>query len=167
MRAIFSPCGNFRYRLEREVQPDGPVFAFLGVNGSTATAEIDDQTVRKWNGFALRNGCSRYIVGNAFAYCATDVSALASVSDAIGPENDRHLALIIQDADVLVACWGARSKLPDSLHPRLDWLRDQLFLSGKPVKTFGLSKSGDPLHPLMLAYATPLVDWCPSGFDLL
>ena len=31
--------------------------------------------------------------------------------------------------------------------------------SGKPIKVFGLSKSGDPLHPLRLPYTTNLVDW--------
>jgi hypothetical protein len=38
-------------------------------------------------------------------------------------------------------------------------LRDQIFASGKPVKIFGLTKGGDPLHPLFLGYETPLVPW--------
>jgi hypothetical protein len=159
MSAIISECGTFRYRLEREVQLSGLVIAYFGVNGSTAGAVENDHTVRKWIGFTRVNGGSRFIVGNAFGYRATDVNALAHAADPVGPENDSHLARIIADADLLVPCWGSRQKLPPRLRHRMDDLRDLLFASGKPVKIFGLSKSGDPLHPLMLGYNTPLIEW--------
>lgn len=165
MSAIFSPCGTFRYRLEREVQPGGIVYAYFGVNGSTAGTVENDQTVRKWIGFTFRNGGQRFIVGNAFAFCSKDVRALVRAADPIGPDNDAHLAKIIQDADQLVPCWGSRDKLPSPLHSRLDWLSRLLLDSGKPIKGFGLTKSGDPLHPQMLGYSTPLIDL--SGLDLL
>lgn len=35
MSAILSPCGLYRYRLERTVGMEGPVYAFFGVNPST------------------------------------------------------------------------------------------------------------------------------------
>ena len=38
-----------------------------------------------------------------------------------------------------------------------DTLMDALLSSGKPVKCFGLTSSGDPKHPLFLDYTTPLV----------
>lgn len=159
MSAIFSPCGQYRYRLERQVQLAGEVFAYFGVNPSTAGAEIEDQTTIKWRGFAVRNGASRYLAGNPFALRATDVRALASAADPVGPENDAHIADIIRDADVLVPCWGNRAKLPPALRPRLDALANILHASGKPVRVFGFTAGGDPLHPLMLGYATKLVDW--------
>nr|UBL09545.1 Phage protein [Enterobacter cloacae] len=49
----------------------------------------------------------RFIVGNAFAFRATDVRELATAVDPVGPENEIHLERIIRDADVLVPCWGA------------------------------------------------------------
>lgn len=159
MSAIISACGVYRYRLEREVQPRGIVVAYFGVNGSTADATQDDQTVRKWAGFTQRHGGRRMIVGNAFAYRATDVGELARAHDPIGPDNDAHLARIIADADILVPCWGRRSKLPGRLHDRLDQVAEHLFGSGKPVMILGLTRSGDPVHPLMLAYATRMVPW--------
>lgn len=154
-----SPCGIYRYRLERDVGMVGLVYAYFGVNGSTATATEDDHTVAKWIGFTKLNEGRRLIVGNAFAYRATDVAELGRVHDPIGPDNDAHLAQIIRDADVLVPCWGSRTKVPKRLHAQLDALGGLLRASGKPVKVWGLSKSGDPLHPLMLAYSTPLRDW--------
>lgn len=162
MSAIFSACGLYRYRLERQLQLAGLVFGYFGVNPSTAGAEIEDQTTMKWRGFGLRNGAREYIAGNPFAFRATDVRTLASANDPIGPENDAHIAAIIRDADVLVPCWGNRAKLPPALRPRLDVLADMLHASGKPVRVFGFTAGGDPMHPLMLGYTTPLVDWTRS-----
>ena len=157
--AVISTCGLFRYRLDRPVALKGLVFAFFGVNGSTATGTEEDQTTRKWFGFTSRNGGSRYIAGNPFALRATDVKELARAADPVGPENARYLAEIIAEADVLVPCWGNRGKVPKHLRGHFDRLRNQLFESGKPVKIFGQTKGGDPLHPLFLGYDTPLVPW--------
>lgn len=157
--AVFSPCGTWRYRLDRHVQERNYVFAYFGVNGATAKADEDDQTSTKWTGFTLRNGGRRYIASNRYAYCAKDVRLLAHAPDPIGPENDRYLAEIIAEAEILVPCWGSRAKLPPALRPRLDALREQIFDAGKPVMIFGLTDSGDPKHPLFLGYDTPLVEW--------
>lgn len=160
MSAVISDCELFRYRLDRVVDLlGGPTFAYFGVNGSTATADTDDHTVRKWNGFTLRAGGRRYIVGNAYAFRATDVTKLATAVDPIGPENDRYLAEIIAEADILVPCWGDRNKVPPRLRARFNILADMIFAAGKPVRVFGFTKGGDPLHPLTLGYATPLVEW--------
>ena len=89
----------------------------------------------------------------------SDVRELAAAMDPIGPDNALHLEEIIREADVLVPCWGSRTKLPKQLHLHLDNLMEQLVQSGKPVMTFGLTNSGDPKHPLTLGYDTPLVEW--------
>lgn len=157
MSAVISECGHYRYRLDRSCGMfGGPVYAFFGVNPSTADAEIDDATVRKWTGFVKRWGGSRFIVGNVFAYRATDVRELAKVAAPIGPLNDRHIHDICDEADILVPCWGDRGKLPRHLRQHLDYCLAYVSSMGKPVKTFGASKGGDPLHPLMLGYSTPL-----------
>ena len=159
MSAVISECGKYRYRLERDVQMDGKVFAFFGVNPSTADARIDDATVRKWIGFTKVNGGRRFIVGNVFALRSTDVNALKSDADPVGPENVEHLMAIAAAADILVPCWGARGKIPKELHFHLAQTLTLLVATGKPIMTFGFSKSGDPLHPLMLGYSPPLVPY--------
>lgn len=159
MGAILSPCLTWRYRLDRIVQESGPVYAYFGVNGSTATADEDDHTVRKWIGFTRIAGGSRYIVGNPFAFRARDVRELATAADPIGPENARYLTEIINEADILVPCWGNRAKVPRRLRWMLDELLGTILSTGKPVKHFGLTRSGDPKHPLTLGYDTPLTDW--------
>lgn len=157
MSAIISACGQFRTRLERDVQMGGIVVALFGVNPSTADASKNDATIRKDIGFAKVNGWRRIIKGNVFSYRATDVRALRTAPDPVGPDNAEHLRQIIADADMLVPCWGSRAKVPRELHRHIDALRDLLLASGKPVMAFGFAASGDPLHPLMLPYDTRLV----------
>ncbi len=159
MSAVISECGKYRYSLDRDVAETGAVFAYFGVNCSTADASIDDQTVIKWIGFTKRNGGRRFIVGNPFAFRSTDVKNLATCPDPVGPDNQRHILEIIAAADVIVPCWGSRAKVPEKLRPHFDALKMLIFASGKPVKIFGLTKSGDPKHPLMLGYDTPLIPW--------
>lgn len=174
MTATISPCGRYRYRLERgpfaatdllEPTADGAcefrgkVVGFFGVNPSTADASIDDATVRKWIGFCLRWGAHRFIVGNAFAYRATDVAELAKVDDPFGPEIGEHTTAIIDQADILVPCWGNTTKVPPRLRFAFDVLVEALVSSGKPVACFGWTKTGDPAHPQMLPYSTRMVPW--------
>ena len=157
--AVLSPCETWRYRLERVLAGDGPVAAILGVNPSTATAEIDDQTIRKDIGFGIRLGWSRIIKGNLFAFRATDVRELRTARDPIGPDNDAHLDQIMRDADVVVAAWGPGAKLPPELRNRYRRVLTIADRAGKPLWCWGRSKDGSPRHPLMLAYATPLELW--------
>ncbi len=163
--AIISECGLYRTRLDRECCPayEGSlVYAFFGVNPSTAGVIINDQTVKKWIGFTLRNKGHRFIVGNVFSYRTKDVKELAAMVDKVPLRDDdhhRHIREIIAEADVLVPCWGNLSKMPRSLRTYPATLLEQLLLSGKPVLHFGKTKSGDPMHPQMLGYDTPLTPW--------
>lgn len=160
MTAIISPCGKYRYRLERTLAMEGPVYAFFGINPSTADASVDDATVRKWIGFCKRWGASRFIVGNVFAYRATDVRELVNdPAPAFSIEHQKSLRQIAADADILVPCWGNKSKAPKDLQHHFGGVLHLLRQTGKPIMVFGLTKSGDPKHPLMLGYDTPLMEF--------
>lgn len=161
MTAILSSCLRYRYRLERTLEGEGlaGTVAFIGVNPSTADADLDDATVRKWKGFAQRWGYQRIAVGNLFAWRSTDVRALAAAEDPVGPDNDQHLRDLLEGASLIVPCWGSSGKLPPRLHPRIEQVRDILQATSTPIAVLGLTSSQDPKHPLMLAYATPLVPW--------
>jgi len=171
MSAVISDCGKYRYRLDRECQHvndraaiecKGKVVAFFGVNPSTADAMTDDATIRKMRGFSERWGAHRFIVGNLFAYRATDVRELSRQDDPFGPAWREHLMSIIADASMLVPCWGNRSKMPSDLRGVPDQFLSTLLRSGKPVYHLGLTASGDPRHPLMLGYDTSLSLWSAS-----
>ena len=164
MSAVLSPCGQYRYRLERTIAMDGPVYAFFGINPSTADASENDATVRKWIGFCKRWGASRFIVGNVWPLRSTHVRARATAPRwiGVGLDNQRHILAMAAEADILVPCWGDRAKVPRAMHNELDDLLSLLRATGKPLRHFGLTKGGDPKHPLMLGYDTPLVPWNSS-----
>ena len=156
MNAVISPCGKYRYYLQRRVATDGKLFAYFGINPSTADHVIDDQTVKKWIGFTERNGGRGFMVGNVFSYRSRDVKALSSAEDPHGRDHWMHIDQIIARADLLVPCWGRLDKVPRSMRHNMGRLLDALRESGKPVLHFGLTKCGQPKHPQMLGYATPL-----------
>lgn len=154
--AHFSDCGTYRYELSRQFQEHGPLAAFFGINPSTADALNDDQTTKKIAGFCRAHSFRGYLLGNVFAYCATNVADLATAPHVARLENLEALRSIISRADVLIPCWGNTSKVPARLRHWFGKVLRQLLRSGKPVLTLGLTKGGDPRHPLRLPYSTPL-----------
>ncbi|USA62991.1 DUF1643 domain-containing protein (plasmid) [Qipengyuania citrea] len=155
--AILSDCGLYRYRLER-TYGEGPTVVVVMVNPSTADASQDDATIRRWNGFASRYGWGKIIVVNKFAFRSTDVGVLANAEDPIGPDNDFFLQDAFIAADLIVAAWGTLQKLHDMrLKKRHVKIRKLLQPYDERVFCFGLTKDGQPRHPLMLSYASQLV----------
>lgn len=156
--AIISDCKLYRYRLERRFG-DGPTLMFVMVNPSTADAEVDDQTIKKCVGFAERAGFGRILVGNKFAFRATDVNRLRETHDPIGPENDAHLRSMMFDAARVVVGWGQLSKLPEILRHR--W-KDVVRLAdeqGHTLHAIGTNADRHPKHPQMTGYNVPIAVW--------
>src|ERR1051326_5628436 len=91
-RALFSPCGLFRYRLWRHWTPGMPPLVFVMLNPSTADAEKNDPTVERCERRAKAGGFGGGEVVNLFALRSTDPKALYSAADPIGPENDKVIA---------------------------------------------------------------------------
>lgn len=106
MSAVISPCGNYRYLLTREYDPEGPLMTFIMLNPSTADAENDDSTIRKCRKFSDKQGCGRLAVVNLFAYRATKPEVLKKVSAPIGPDNMAHIIYAASQSDFIVCAWG-------------------------------------------------------------
>jgi hypothetical protein len=129
------------------------------VNPSTADAATDDASIRKCIGFATRLGIARFIVGNKFAYRATDIQNLQRCADPVGPENDRFLDEIIREADLHIVAWGRLNKLPSRL--RFRW-REVVKISQRVscrLYCLGTTNDGQPRHPLMVGYDTSVMEW--------
>jgi len=163
MSAVISDCGRYRYRLERQFG-NGPTMLFVMVNPSTADAEKDDQTIRKCIGFAKRAGYGRIIVGNKFAFRATDVNKLREAADPIGPDNDDHLDALMSQADRVVVAWGQLSKLPEVLRHRWKDIVRLADSRGRPSFAFGTNADKHPKHPQMTGYDVPLMPWDAPWF---
>lgn len=164
MSAVISACGTYRYRLSRDLGQIGPTVMFVMVNPSTADAEKDDPTIRKCIGFAKKLGGGELLVGNKFAYRATDVRELRKAKDPIGPENDHHLREMMYSADIHICAWGSLNKLPEALRRRwtdivriADALRPEV--GHLDLSAIGVCDDGHPRHPLMVGYETPVAAW--------
>lgn len=156
--AIISPCGKYRYRLERDSPGEGKTLVIM-VNPSTADASQDDATIRKLKGFGERNRWGRIMVGNLFAYRATDVRELAVAGDPIGPDNDAHLWDMAASANQIIFAWGPAAKLPSRLRHRWRKVAEMVEGLGHRAYCIGTAKCGHPRHPLMLAYAERVRPW--------
>lgn len=162
MKANFSPCGRYRYTLERQCQGEGKTVVIM-VNPSTADATEDDATIRKIIGFGNRNQWGRVVVVNMFAFKATDIKDLAKAEDPIGPMNDLFIRLACLSADRIIVAWGPTSKLPARLRDRW-WHVWRRLPACPPVLCIGEpTNSGHPRHPLMPPYSLPLQDWQPPA----
>jgi hypothetical protein len=163
--AILSPCGLYRYRLERDLGGliSGPTVAWIMVNPSTADATADDPTIRKVIGFSQRMGARRIIVGNLFAFRATDIKALRTAADPIGIDGGDHLRRIMREADRVIVAWGPCAKLPKWLRSRWCEVAGIAEAYGIPLFCIGTAGDGHPLHPLMQGYDRPILPWSPPG----
>jgi hypothetical protein len=149
--AVISKCGLYRYRLDRR-WGEGPTCGFIMLNPSTADADVDDPTIRRCIGFAKREGCGGLMVGNLFAFRATDPEAMAEADDPEGSENRHFLQNMAERVDgPLIAAWGAH------------WMASDL-ASLCVAKTFGprlmclgKTKTGAPRHPLYVKGDAPLI----------
>lgn len=160
--ATFSLCRKYRYRLWRSWGDRENRCVFVGLNPSTADETKDDPTIRKCSGFAKRWGFTAIDMVNVFAWRSTDPKGLSVVApEHIGPETDDVLAETFESARRIVWAWGQHDtrvrKLVQQRVTSDAWSRLLIHHARCEQGTFGLSQSGAPRHPLMLAYATPFV----------
>lgn len=147
-KAIFGgSASEYRYQLSR-IWGYGSVVAFILMNPSTADPMIDDPTVAKCGRFARKWGFQGLLIGNTFAYRATDQMRLLEVQDPIGPENDEHIMSIARSADLVVFGYGKpRHK---ALRARGPQVARNLLAAGITPHVLRLSADRTPHHPLYL-----------------
>lgn len=161
MTATISPCGLYRYNLQRSVQKYGFNASVIMVNPSTADADVDDATIRKIKGFAKGFQWADFTVVNKFAYRATDVNELRTTTDPIGPLNDAFIIGALMHSNITVVAWGSLGKLPPALQQRWRTIHEIASSMNRPLYCLGVCSDGHPKHPLMLGYATQLQLWEP------
>ncbi len=165
MSAVFSPCGLYRYRLDRAVSMlSDRVVAFCLHNPSTAAADSDDPTSRRGIGYATAWGAGRLVYVNPWAGIATKPRFLWAMDDPVGPENDRHILDVAREVaatdGVFVLAWGAISppaaRRADA-RARLRHVEALIRSECEAICALGVNADGSPKHPLYVrADAQPL-----------
>lgn len=146
--ATLSECGTYRYDLTRR-WGDGGTALFIMLNPSTADATEDDPTIRRCIGFAKAHRCGGLAVVNLYALRSTDPKALLTHPAPIGPENQATICRWLERDDVYVciAAWGAWWQSQRDRPPRLN-VEQFAWKRGRNLYALGLTKNGDPRHPL-------------------
>jgi len=160
--AIVSEDGRYRYRLWR-AWGTGPRLGWLMLNPSTADGRVDDPTIRKCVGFARRNGFDGIEVSNLFALRSTDPTSilLADYDDAVGPENDEAIALMLERVPLIVLGWGTFEKFSPVGRRRREVLAKLETAAAGKLRCIGRrvgDRAAAPRHPVMAAYQ-PLEAW--------
>ena len=139
---------NYRYALwriwDRNIKP----VLFIGLNPSKADAERDDPTITRCIGFARQWEYGGLLMANVFAYRSSDPGLLDQIKDPQGPDNERYMKCLANQAGLVVAAWGNRGhKAFDAaeLKKCCSWMR-----------CLRVNKSGAPAHPLYVPNKTSL-----------
>ena len=152
--AAISPCGTYRYTLDRVWDTSLPRALFIMLNPSTADASEDDPTIRRCRSFATREGCGGLTVVNLYALRSTNPDALATHPNPVGPDNDLHIALALDQRPAkVIAAWGAHL----FAKTRATAVARTLAAHGGRLECLGLTKAGDPRHPLYVRGDAPLI----------
>ncbi|KEF42660.1 MAG: hypothetical protein ER33_05195 [Cyanobium sp. CACIAM 14] len=156
-RTAFSPCGCYRWWLERVWDPRGTRLLFIGLNPSAADRRRDDPTLRRLIAFAAGWGYGGLEVLNLFARVSPDPAVLARTADPVGHANLGWIRRRLQARD-RQARWAG-----EGTPPALIWLgwgnggrllgQDrrvlELLAPRQPLLVcLGFTASGAPLHPL-------------------
>jgi hypothetical protein len=156
--AEFSPCRTYRYSLWRIWDENLCKVMFIGLNPSTATETENDPTVRRCINFAKEWGFGGMFMMNAYAFRATLPKDMKAAEDPVGPGNNKALCYRASQAGIIVACWGT--------HCSIKRAKEVFHVVNQPIHHLGLTKSGNPKHPLYLRSDTKLeLLWCPGDMQ--
>lgn len=176
--ARFSPCGRYRWWLERHWPPAAAAgrpagagaarssgrLLFIGLNPSRADAARDDATLLRLQGFARHWGFAALEVVNLFARVSPRPADLRRLAEPVGGENDRWIAARLRACDRVWLGWGNGGRWRGRDRRVLALIR-----TGVPpaaVGCIGVTAAGQPRHPLYAPAATRWVRWAePAGLS--
>lgn len=161
-KAAFSPDRRYRYILTRVWDNSKPMCAFIGLNPSTADENTDDPTIRRCIGYAKAWGYGGLIMGNLFAYRATDPRDMKRQLYPHGSENNSWLQEIVDNSELIVAAWGVHGT-----HKNRDEIIKAILMGISEAGLIkfchlGLTKGGHPKHPLYLKKDLKPIPWEPA-----
>lgn len=174
--AILSKDKRYRYELSREwgiplSKTTSKTRAlrnlaclFIMLNPSTADADTDDPTIRRCVSFAAREGYSKLLVANLFAYRTASPQELKLArydKDIIGPDYWNYLEQSILSSGRIIVAWGSHGKLLAQDEAVLTTLEEDK--TRMPLYCFGLTSGGEPRHPLYVHGSQKLLQfsWRP------
>lgn len=155
--AVLSDDRAYRYSLWRAREDhfsQRGLVAFIGLNPSTADETEDDPTIRRCLGFSQRWGHCGFVMLNLFAVRATCPKVMKRHPKPVGPVNDAAIRAVVCACERVVCCWGAHGSHLGRDNVVLNLLRGLTMA----LWCFGITKGGQPRHPLYLPKDCEIVE---------
>lgn len=127
------------------------------LNPSTADEHRDDPTISRCRSLAGREGFRNLLVWNLFACRATDPAKLKRAADPVGPETDAAIELALALCEQTILAWGNHGRHLG----RSGKVLARCAASGARLAVLGLTKRGEPRHPLYLSANVRPRSWKP------
>ena len=158
---MFSKCRSYRWILKRELLSGKKTVVFIGLNPSKANLSNNDRTLVRIINFCSRWNYKKIYVINLFGLISKSPFQLSKSKDPIGGNNDLITLTTLQFWRKNINCdlwlgWGDKGKLYKrdlevlKLIKSLSNLKSNDNNHFKRVLTLGISKKGNPRHPLYM-----------------
>ncbi|MBE9639029.1 DUF1643 domain-containing protein [Salipiger pacificus] len=156
-RALYSPCGTYRYGLERVWQDaPGPLLLWIMLNPARADERRNDPTIARCQRRAQALGFGGMRIANLFAFRAPTPADLRRAEAPVGPENDPLLLRWHGEAAMTLVGWGLHGA-------HLGRGAEVTARLTGPLHVLGLTKGGHPRHPLYVPYRAQPRLWRREG----
>ncbi len=158
---LFSKCGTYRWILKRELLSGKKTVVFIGLNPSKANSSNNDRTLTRIINFCSRWNYKNIYLINLFGIIAKTPIQLSKSNNPIGENNDLIILKSLEfwrkntNCDLWLG-WGDNGQLNGRDLEVLKLIKNfSNFKSkennySKRVLSLGLSKKGNPRHPLYM-----------------
>ena len=158
---LFSKCSYYRWILKREFLTGKKTVVFIGLNPSNANSFKNDRTLIRIINFCSRWNYKNIYIINLFGLISKSPLQLSKSKDPIGNNNDLITLATLQFWRKNINCdlwlgWGDKGQLNGRDREVLGIIKNLSNLKSsennypKRILSLGLSKKGNPLHPLYM-----------------
>ncbi len=169
---LFSECRSYRWLLKRKLLSGTKTVIFIGLNPSKANSKNNDRTLIRVINFCSRWNYKNIYIINLFGLISKSPDLLSKNKDPIGENNDLITLKSLEfwrennNCDLWLG-WGDKGQLNGRDRKVLELIKNfSNFKSNennysKRVLSLGISKKGNPRHPLYMPNHSVL-----GNFDL-
>ncbi len=158
---LFSVCGSYRWILKRELLKGEKTIVFIGLNPSKGNSVNNDRTLIRIIKFCSKWNYKIIYIINLFGLISKSPLQLLKVSDPVGDYNDLVTFQVLEFWSKNVNChlwlgWGDKGKINKRDLKVLQKIKEfsnlnvKEYSPSKRLFCLGLSKKGNPRHPLYM-----------------
>ena len=158
---MFSECRSYRWILKRELEKGEKTVVFIGLNPSEGNTFNNDSTITRIINFGSRWNYKNLYIINLFGLISKSPTQLSKSKDPIGQNNDLITLTSLlfwqenNNCDLWLG-WGDKGQLKGRDTEVIKLIKNISNMSSnknnysKPILSLGLTKKGNPRHPLYM-----------------